>query len=84
MTSPSPHLRPTHSRKELRAVGGDCGAVDEARVVGDEEGDAAGNFFGFAQAACRDLANDGFADLLRHRHDHFGGNVARANSIRGD
>src|SRR5687768_16168017 len=73
------------SHHHLPAVGGERRACDQAGVVGGEEHHAARDLVRLAEAAQRDLRQDVLLQhLLRHRLDHLGGDVARADRVDGD
>src|SRR6185437_452905 len=71
-------------RHEIAAIHRDVGAGDETGVVGGEEGDGAGDFERFAQAADRNLGDDLGADVFGYFHDHLGLAVAGRHAVDGD
>ena len=66
----------------LTAVDRDIGPRHEGRLVGREVGDEAGDFFGLAEAAHRNVRkNLAFKDFLRNGEDHLGADIARGDGV---
>src|SRR5580658_5460756 len=68
----------------LAAVDRQCGAGDEAGVLGGQEGDTARDLLRMAQAPDRDPRDNLLQHIARYRADHFGIDVARRNRVYGD
>ena len=76
--------RPHSSIHVLAAVDPQRRAGDERARVRGEEGYAAGDFLGLAQATDRDFGDDLLQHVLGHGGDHVRIDIARGDRVHGD